>query len=102
MDQETSHRLVTGPLQAWKTSSVLQLADDAELMEFMAEDCCQTALDKMWHGELKTNTKMWKVQQIQIHLYIHHYLPRVLETIHKRDKNNLYTHKDVHKKNLAN
>ena len=61
IDQDKSHDLLTRPLQTWNQRSVFELADNAGLMDFMKHDCCQTKLDKIWHGKLKTPTAMWKV-----------------------------------------
>lgn len=61
IDQDKSHDLLTRPLQTWNQRSVFELADNAGLMDFMKHDCCQTKLDKIWHGKLKTPTAMWKI-----------------------------------------
>jgi len=49
------------PLQAWRKNNVLELADKAELMDFMEHDGCQTKLDKIWHGQLSIRTTWWQV-----------------------------------------
>jgi len=61
MDQDKSHQLLMRKMHTWKGESVLKLADNARLMDFMKQDCCQTKLDKIWHGKLATRNKMWKV-----------------------------------------
>ena len=64
MDQDKSHQLLTTTLQSWhKKINVLRLADNAKLMVFMEQDCCQTELDKIWHGKLHvaTSKEIWKV-----------------------------------------
>jgi len=70
IDQEKSHELLTRPLKTWKGSKdVFKLADDAGLMNFMKHDCCQTELDKIWHGELTANTAWWKVRPYSLSLH---------------------------------
>jgi len=61
IDQEKSHQLLTRSLKTWRKTSVFELADKANLMDFMQHDCCQTNLDKIWHGKLTTRTAMWQV-----------------------------------------
>ena len=60
-DQNKSHELLMRPLQTWKDHNVLELADTAELMDFMEHDGCQTKLDSIWHGHLSTRTTLWQV-----------------------------------------
>jgi len=62
IDQEKSHKLLTQKLKTWNNSSVLELANDAQLMDFMQHDCCQTKINKMWHGRFTIDTKIWKVR----------------------------------------
>ena len=62
IDQAKSHKLLTQKLKTWKERSVLELADDAQLMDFMKHDCCQTKINKMWHGKLTTDTELWQVR----------------------------------------
>ena len=61
IDKEKSHKLLTRELKTWRNTSVFQVADKANLMDFMQHDCCQTKLDKIWHGKLSTRTAMWQV-----------------------------------------
>jgi len=61
IDQEKSHELLSLQLPIRNKSSVLTMADDARLMDFMNHDCCQTKINKMWHGKLTIGTEMWQV-----------------------------------------
>ena len=60
-DQDKSHDLLKKPLQTWNNKQVVELAINTGLIDFMKRDCCQTKLDKIWHGHLVTPTAMWKV-----------------------------------------
>ena len=60
-DQNKALELMARPLQAWRKNNVLELADKAELMDFMEHDGCQTKLDKIWHGQLSIRTTWWQV-----------------------------------------
>jgi len=62
IDQDKAHELLRRPLTTWKGSSVLELADTGDRMDFMEQECCQTKLDKIWHGKLSTRTRMWQVR----------------------------------------
>jgi len=62
IDQEKSHKLLSLQLPIRNKSSVLALADDARLMDFMNHDCCQTRINRMWHGKLAIGTLMWQVR----------------------------------------
>jgi len=62
LDQDKSHELLRRPLKTWKGSkNVFELADKAGVMDFMKHDCCQTELDKIWHGKLTSHPAWWKV-----------------------------------------
>jgi len=63
IDQDKSHDLLTRELPTWNGSNVFELADKASLMDFMKHECCQTKLDKIWHGKLTTRPALWKVKQ---------------------------------------
>jgi len=65
LDQDKSHLLLDRQLATWKRSSVLKLADSANLMDFMEQDCCQTKLDTIWRGKLSTSTAWWQVRTTQ-------------------------------------
>jgi len=62
IDQEKSHELLTQKLNIWKRGNVLKLADDAQLMDFMKQDGCQTKISKMWHGNMAVDTEIWQVR----------------------------------------
>ena len=63
LDHDRSHELLTRPLETWNRTSVFELADQSTLMDFMEHDCCQTKLDRIWHGRLAvaTYTRKWQV-----------------------------------------
>jgi len=67
IDQDKSHELLERRLETWRNTNVLELADKANLMDFMQHDCCQTKLDKIWHGKLSTRTAMWQVGKSTAH-----------------------------------
>jgi len=69
-DQDKSHELLTQELQTWHKTTILELADDAELMDFMKHDCCQTKLDAIWHKKLSTHTAMWQVRVLYLTFFV--------------------------------
>ena len=70
IDQDKSHELLTRKLKTWNNTTVFELADKAHLKDFMQHDCCQTKLDKIWHGELSTRTAKWQVGLQIVHRII--------------------------------
>jgi len=60
-DQAMSHELLLRKLRSWGERTLFAVADTAEQMDFMEQDCCQTKLNKIWFGRITTYTKMWQV-----------------------------------------
>lgn len=60
-DQAMSHELLLRKLNSWGKQTLFAVADTAEQMDFMEQDCCQTKLNKIWFGRITTYTKMWQV-----------------------------------------
>ena len=81
IDQEKSYELLERPLKTWKNTTVFELADKANLMDFMQHGCCQTKLDKIWHGKLSTRTKMWQVALLYISYTASFYVTSFIFTI---------------------
>lgn len=60
-DQAMSHELLLRKLNSWSKQTLFAVADTAEQMDFMEQDCCQTKLNKIWFGRITTYTQMWQV-----------------------------------------
>jgi len=71
IDEDNSHKLLTRELLTWKNSEVFELADKANLMDFMQHDCCQTDIEKMWLGRLSTRPAIWQVRLDRALLSVH-------------------------------
>lgn len=56
-----AHTLLVRELNDWGQSTVLSLADSAELMDLMGHSCCQTKLNKIWKGKMALYTSEWKI-----------------------------------------
>jgi len=60
-DQAMSRELLLRQLNSWGGQTLFAVADKAEQMDFMEQDCCQTKLNKLWFGKIMQYQKMWKV-----------------------------------------
>ena len=61
-DQSFSHKLLVRELDLWGGRPVFSLSDNAQQMDFMVHDCCQTKLTKIWFGKLAIYTPVWLVR----------------------------------------
>ena len=80
IDEDKSHKLLTRELKTWKDSKVFELADKANLMDFMQHDCCQTDIEKMWLGKLSTRPAIWQVRlnRAFYHLFVNIYVDELI------------------------
>ena len=51
---------------SWSETSLLSLAEAAELMEFMGHSSCQLRLTEIWMGEMAIHTPRWKVIPLRL------------------------------------
>ncbi|CAD5116686.1 DgyrCDS5550 [Dimorphilus gyrociliatus] len=56
-----AHLVLVRELTDWGNSTVLSLADSAELMDLMGHSCCQTKLNRIWKGKMALYTSEWKI-----------------------------------------
>lgn len=58
--QLTSDMLIRS-CSAWGGVTVLSMAHNAEMEEFLAQPACYTKLEKIWRGDIALRTPTWRV-----------------------------------------
>ena len=60
-DRYLSHKLLVRELSEFGNTTLLYLADENNLMDFMGQTCCQTKLHEIWKGHMALYTSNLKV-----------------------------------------
>ena len=65
-NKSLSHKLVTHRQDMRSKTTLMEMADMANVMEFLSHDCCQTKLQEIWMGKMVRTTSLCKVMYEQI------------------------------------
>lgn len=61
-DKVSCQQLLVRPLKTWGNKTLLQLAGNTGLQEFLNHTACQTKLDDVWTGRMKPHTPWYWVR----------------------------------------